>query len=162
MRSDLHVDVVRNRLSDERSQQILAFWKAHGALEGQPALDRLPEVVCVLVDGDEVVGVNSVQAAAVPLIGGRTFWLYRRFLAPGLTEQGHDIPMLNEAFAALESEFDDGEGQGPLGLCLMIDEPEIMRARPEAIWPETNMLYAGYGARGQQVRIRYFENAKIA
>ena len=108
----------------------------------------------------EVVGVNSAYEADVPLIGGRRFWVYRRFLHPDVVSEGRDVPFFNAAFDALEA--DHVVGDGPVGLCLVVDDLELMRHRPEAIWPDTGLVYAGYLPTGQQVRLRYFADAVIA
>ena len=99
------IETVRGRLSDERADQILRFWSDHGALEGEAARSRLPEVVCLALDGDgEIVGVNSPSRRTSRLIGGRRFWVYRSFLLPEAS--GAEPEMINAAFAALEGEHE--------------------------------------------------------
>lgn len=154
------IEVVRGALTGERADQLVAFWAAHGALTGPQARQRLPEVVCLLLDAtDGILGVNSVYADDVPLIAGRRFWNYRRFFAPGTSEEA-DAAMLVAAFDALEVER-AGDHEAPVGLCLMLDGADTMRRHPEAVWPASQMLYAGYTPDGRQVRIRYFEGARI-
>jgi hypothetical protein len=156
---DGSIEVVRGRLGDERAEAILRFWEAVGALEGEAARRRLPEVVCVLTDGSgEVAGVNSVYPERLELIGGRRFWIYRSLLAREAT--GATDALIEAAFDALEEEFDPA-GDGPIGLCLAIADREEMKRRPEAEWESPRMLYAGYFADGRQVRIAYFAGAKI-
>jgi hypothetical protein len=156
---DGSIEVVRGRLSDDRAEAILRFWAAAGALEGEAARRRLPEVVCVLTDGSgEVAGVNSVYPESLGLIGGRRFWIYRSFLAPAAA--GATDAMIEAAFEALEEEFDPG-GEGPIGLCLAIADRAEMKRRSEAEWANPRMLYAGYFPDGRQVRIAYFAGAKI-
>jgi hypothetical protein len=76
------IEVVRGRIGDERADQLLDFWSRQGVLEGAAARERLPEVVCVALDGEgEIVGANSVYPQDVPLIG-RRFWIYRSFQMP--------------------------------------------------------------------------------
>jgi hypothetical protein len=116
--------------------------------------------VCVLVQSDgEVAGVNSVVAESVELIGKRRFWLYRRFLAEGVPEEAEG-ELLLAAYEALDAEFGAMEGE-PLGVCLLLDDPEVMQRHPEAIWPTTGFVYAGYQPDGTQVRIRYFAGARV-
>ena len=50
----------------------------------------------------------------------------------------------------------------PVGVCVLVDDVELMRRHPEAVWPDTGFLFAGYQADGRQVRIRYFDGARIA
>ena len=60
----------------------------------------------------------------------------------------------------LEADFDPAGG-GPVGLCLLISERAEIERRPEAEWRDPRILYAGYLADGSQVRIGYFEGAKV-
>jgi hypothetical protein len=152
------VEVVRGDLSPERAEEVTAFWAANGALEGEAARERLPAVVCVAVDDEgELVGVNSAVEQAIPPVG-RMFWVYRSLLA----EDSDDLAdaMFNSAFEALEEEFEGG-GAGPIGVCLAVTDRETMERRPEAVWPETELLFAGYLPGGRQLRLRYFWGATI-
>ena len=155
------VEVVRGRLSDRHAEEITGFWAAHGALTGAAAQERLAEVVCVLRDSaGGVIGVNSVFDEPVALIANRRFWVYRRFLGPE-ADDGDEVAMVLAAFEALATGHAPGDG-GPVGLCLYVEDPEFLRRHPEAVWPQTDLLYAGYLPDGRQVRIRYFDDALIA
>ncbi len=149
------IEVVRGALDDARSQQVLSFWAEHGMLSEDAARERLPDVVCVaLDDAGEIVGVNAVREA-MPRPPARPMWVYQAFLA-GVPE---DLwtEMFTAAFDALEREFDVARG-GPLGVCVPLDAAEAAR-RPEALWPEEDLIYAGQLADGRQVRLRWFWNA---
>ncbi len=152
------IDVVRGKLDAEREQELLAFWAERRALSGEQARDRLPEVVCTLRLEDQIVGANSVFAADVPLIGGRRFWVYRSLLDPEVADEGP--AMIRETFNALAAEFSGGPDE-PIGLCLLIGDPQELRRRPEVEWSDPRMIYAGYTDDGRQMRIAYFENALI-
>lgn len=99
----------------------------------------------------------SVEAAPVPLIGNRRFWVYRdRIEAPA--PAGSRMALLAAAFEALATEFADG---GPLGVFATFGDREWLAEHPEAVWPESGFVYGGYGLDGLQVRVRYFEGARI-
>jgi hypothetical protein len=152
------IETVRGRLSEEQGGRLLDFWSRHGALEGAAARERLPEVVCLLRSGDgEIAGVNSVYPAQVLLVG-RPFWVYRSFLLPEAV--GVRAEMFNAAFAALAEEFERTR-EGPLGLCLPVTDRAEMVRRPEPIWPDTGLMFAGYDQNDTQLRIRYFYDARI-
>src|SRR3954447_7155315 len=151
------VEVVRGGLDDEQAEEILAFWSARG-LEGDAAHDLLPSVVCMAVDDDgEVVGVDFVEDQVIPLVG-RRFWDYRWLLADDSEEVA--VAMFNAAFEALAEEFEPG-GEGPIGLSVAIGSGETLERGPEAIWPDTELTFAGYLPDGRQLRIRYFWGATI-
>ena len=116
---DGKIDVLRGRLSDEQSAELLRFWSREGALEGPAALRRLPEVVCVLRDAaGEIVGVSSVYPQDLGLIGGRSFWVYRSFLLPAAASAEPEV--IRASFAALKKEFDPAGHRGPVGLCVLV------------------------------------------
>jgi hypothetical protein len=153
------VEVVRGRLDEQAEQEILAFWTANGALQGQAARDRLPEVVCIARTPDgAIAGVNSVYDANVEEIANRRFWVYRSFLLPLARTAFRQ--MIVTAFRALEEEFDP-EAQMPVGLCIPIADRAEMRQHPEADWGDPRIIYAGYDSQGRQLRIGYFAGARI-
>jgi hypothetical protein len=151
------IEVVWGDLGD-RADWILAFWKKQGALEGEEARERLDEVVCLsLDDAGEVTGVNSVREETIPLVQ-RSFWVYRSLLPGGSAELA--TRMFAAAFDALEERF-DRDAEAPLGLCVMVRDRGEMEQRPEAVWRDTELTFAGYASDERQVRIRYFWGAKI-
>jgi hypothetical protein len=153
------IETVRGSLSAQAAGELLRFWEQHGALEGEAARARLPEVICLLKDrSGRILGVNSAYPEDVDLIAGRRFWVYRSLLVPEAAEAGP--AMIAHAFAALEAEFEPGAG-GPIGLCVLVRDRAEMERRPEAEWSDPRMLYAGYDADGAQVRIGYFAGATI-
>jgi hypothetical protein len=150
------IELIRGRLDGARADEVLAFWAARSELSAEEAQQRLGEVVCLLRLEGELAGVSSVHAANVALIAGRRFWIYRSSLAETANEQSP--AMISATFATLEEQFDGSRGS-PIGLCVLIGDPEERRRRPEAEWSDPRLLYAGYLEDGRQVRIAYFEDA---
>lgn len=97
--------------------------------------------------------MSFLREATVPLVG-RRFWVH----TGGSGDL--DADRFNAEFEAKESEFAPG-GTGPIGLCLIVEDREQMERHPEAIWPETELMFAGYLPDDRQVRIRYFWGATI-
>jgi hypothetical protein len=153
------VEVVRGRVGGEVSEAIMGFWNEGGMLTPEDARARLAEVVCILRTPDGgIAGVNSAFPYRVPIIGNRTFWIYRSALGSRAGPEDFQ-PLLGACFDTLAGEF-SGETD-PVGVCLMASDAALMERHPEAVWPESGFLYAGYQADGWQVRIRYFDEARI-
>jgi hypothetical protein len=151
------IETVRAGIDEETATRVREFWAAQGALEGAEAEHRLAEVLCVLYDeSGEVAGVNSAFQHNVALIGGRSFWLYRSVVP----DQAAAPAMINAAYEALGEGF-DRHGEGPIGLCVPVTDPQEMRRKPEPIWPDTDLFFAGYAPDGSQLRVRYFQNAVV-
>jgi hypothetical protein len=150
------IDAVRGALDDELAGQVLGFWAEHDALDGQAARERLPEVVCVARDeSGALTAVDSVSAGN-PQPPGRPVWIYRCSLAGDNTELRQR--MFSEAFDALEKQFDP-DRPGPLGAALLISDTDEIADRPEAIWLEEKLIYAGAQPDGTHVRVRWFWDA---
>jgi hypothetical protein len=104
----------------------------------------------------ETPGGQKIEERALPLLGGRRFWMYRADQLPGHPE-GDEL--FNAAFERLDAEH-QRDRSGPIGLCVAISDPELISRRPEAIWPETKLTFAGIQDL-TQLRIRYFYDATV-
>ncbi len=152
------IEVVRGRLSAERSDELVDFWTRAGALTEAAARDRLAEVVCVLRNGEgAIAGVNSVYPSEVGIVGGRQFWIYRSYLAPAARDAWR--PMAGSAVLALQAGYDPSL-PGPIGVCFPIGDDGLRESNPLAEWLYPTSIYAGY-VEGHQVRIRYFGGARV-
>jgi len=151
------VEVVRGALTEEHTEEVLEFWSARG-FGGDAARARLPAVVCVAVNEEgELVGVSSATEQVVRLIG-RRLWVYESALADYSDELA--AAMFDSTFEALADEFEGGV-QDPIGVCLVVTDRETMERRPEAVWHDTELTFAGYLPDDRQIRIRYFWGAKV-
>jgi hypothetical protein len=116
---------------------------------------------------EELAGGQKIEERALPVIGGRPFFLYSGETPPG-DAQGDEL--FNATFDQLDARYQE-DRSGPIGVCVPISDPELMRRRPEAIWPETKLVFAGVqdgaAALGEaspvptQLRIRYFYDATV-
>src|SRR5436190_14084279 len=99
-----------------------------------------------------IVGDGSVhEVTPAPL--GRPVWLWEGSTSgESLEERQHAFA---GAFDLLENEF-KAAGNGPLGVCRLVGDELELAERPEAIWPEEGLIFAGYEADGTQVRVRWF------
>lgn len=155
------IEVVRGRLGEGDEADVLAFWAERANLSGDAARERLPQVVCVIRDAaGALAGVNSAYDQEVALIGGRRFWIYRSLLAPGVGDGGDDAweRMLIACFDELASGF---EPEGPIGLFAPVEVPGLSERMPEAIWPRSGFMYAGFLPDGRQARVRYFPEGRV-
>lgn len=115
--------------------------------------------MCLIRRRGQLAGVSSVYGAAVQLVGGRTFWVYRNLLDRAAV--GHAAEMIRQTFAALQDEFDGAPGS-PIGLCIPLADSDRAALPSEAEWSDPRAIYAGCLPDGRQLRIAYFTDALIA
>ena len=158
---DYRLETVPRPLPDELAAALIGFAVAAGNLPEHQVRTRVGEVVCVLLDGaGEIAGSGAVTAGDVPMLAGRRLWVYRSTLAPDAPEPAWRA-MLAFARDALERDFVEAGGIGPIGVCVPIADPVLTTHHPEAWWPDSRMLYAGYTVDDFQLRVSYFEGARI-
>ncbi len=153
--SSTTIEVVRGRLDPRTAEELIEFWAEQGALFGEVARRRLPEVVCVLRNDGRIAGACSVRSAEVAQIGGRRLWVYRSLLAPEQADRSPEL--IRTAFDVLAGEF-DGSPEAPTGLCVLLAGAAERAWYPEAEPIEPRLLYAGYLDDGRQVRVAYFDD----
>src|SRR3954451_4640594 len=153
------IETARSRLDDARVGEILEFLAREAELNEDAAGQWISELACVAAEDGRVVGVSSAHPVSPQLIGGRRFWFYRSVLAPHSDERWD--AMFNSTFEVLSGEFEETE-DARIGLCVLVDDPAEIKRRPAALWPETELMFAGYLDDDRQVRVRYFWGAAIA
>ena len=153
------IEVVRGELTEDRAAEIREFWSSLGPSEAESPPSDLEEVVCVAVaDEGEITAVASVQKKeTIPLVN-RPFWVYRSWSTADAGDPSDAL--FDAAFEALEDEFEASE-TAPVGVCVMVTDRSQMERRPEAVWPDTHLMYAGYLDDDRQLRVRYFPRATI-
>src|SRR5262245_41326810 len=115
----------------------------------------------------EPAGGQEMKERALPLIGARRFWIYAAETPLGERE-GDEL--FNSTFEELDARY-QRDRSGPIGVCVPVSDSQLMHRRPEAVWPETELLYAGTQREATslgearpastQLRIRYFYDATI-
>ena len=154
------IEVVRGRIDDPLAAEIRAFWDRRGLLTPAEAEERLGQVVCVLRSEDgELRAINSAFPREVAMVGGRRFWSYRLAKDDDVGDP-EVFAMLSACFDALAAEF-AASGDGPVGVCLLVSDTVFLERNSEAIWPLSGFLHAGFSPEGTQLRLRYFEGARI-
>ena len=152
------IEVVRGRLGGEDEGEVLAFWAERADLSGEAARRRLPQVVCQLRSGDgALAGDNSAYEGGVSLIGGRRFWIYRSLLAPDAGDEVWEL-MLMACFDELAPGFEEGD---PIGVFAPVEVPGLPERMPEAIWPRSGFMYAGFLPDGRQARVRHLPEGRV-
>ncbi len=145
------IETVRGRLDAASAAEVTAFWVDAGVLTVEEAQARLPEVVCIARDDEgAIIDTATASAEPVPFLGGQLFWLYRGLgsdATPAL------VAATYRALAAAD--------EGPIGLVRAIADRAEIEARPQVVWEDPPFLYAGYLEDGRQIRVAYFDGARI-
>jgi hypothetical protein len=148
------------RAGTDVADDVMGFWARHSAVPPADVPGRLPFVVCLLRGPDGKVAASaSAREATVGLLGGRRFWVFRCF-APD-AEARACVEAMAKASRELLAGRVGADGVKPIGLCFPIADRELTAERDEAFWREAKLMYAGWTDSGDQLRVSYFDDARI-
>lgn len=157
-----HTRLALDGIDDDLREQVRTLWRRHQALAPAEVEQRLPQVVAVVHDADgELVAVSSVDARLYPALGHR-FFAFRCFVDAEHRRAGLAARLIREVFDACNARHRDGQTTDVIGMIAEAENPGLNRDHNQAVWPHSRFVFVGYNSLGQQVRVRYFDGARVA
>ncbi|WP_424963264.1 hypothetical protein [Ekhidna sp.] len=154
------IEFVYEKLTEDRKQEVINFWTSEKALSEEQAKQRVDQIVLVARgEQDQIIGVSTMVKRLYEPIG-KTFWVFRAFVAEKYRQQGVVLQLISSAKEELNARFYDGKDPEVIGILLKVQSPILMKHFPQATWPRTQFHYVGTED-GCHMRISYFDGAKI-
>jgi hypothetical protein len=159
---DISFERVWQRANPKQIKDAKAFWEAHGLLPTDPHDWRVKGLVALARLDGAVVGVATARLEYQPPLRGR-FAMYRCAIAPDL--HGHDVVyrMAGYARQVLEEWSHEHPNEQVLGMAAVLDARQYREKQHQPLWPEhgLHLNLAGYSDRGEQIRIAWFDHARV-
>lgn len=144
-------------------EEAKAFWEAHGLLPPELRAWRADKELVALarVDG-AVVGISTARLEYQAPLQGR-FAMFRCAVAPGPNRQEIAYRLAGHSRQVLESWSREHPNEQVLGMAAIIEPAQYPDRRPEPVWPEygLNLNLVGYSDRGEQIRVAWFNHARV-
>lgn len=152
---------VWKRVGPELQAEIASYWIDNGAMKDQArATERAAQVVCVAREGDGIVGLTTAYPRIVPMLRQPMYYL-RMHVAMPARNQGLSIPFVNESFAEIERQELAKDQPTCIGVILQLQNERLAAHYDEAYWWQSGFVYAGISRDEQQLRVKYFEGARL-
>lgn len=145
----------------EDREKVKALWRKYRAIDIESEIEkRSDEIVYIIKDQEgEVAGVSTVRPVQAKFLNNHFFYEFRCFIAPPFRAPGLDSFLAVKTKSFLEQQNDSGEKFK--GLLMIIENEELKKQRTKAVWPASEMVFAGYTAKGHHIRVGYFKGARI-
>lgn len=149
-------------ITPELEAEIIQFWLDQKALPSEEeAKKRVPQVAFVARNpANDIVAISTVYPQMSPQLANYLFYA-RVFVADAARRSHTGQDLLLTAVEFFESRFKEGHNPKIIGLFLEVENAALKQARNQAVWPTTGFVYLGQNARGDHLRVRYFEGARI-
>lgn len=142
------------------AEAIRRFWIDEAALNDEAQIaQRLPQVVMHAVDGDKVAAVCTAVATTPPAFGQPVYY-YRSFVGKAWRRTTLVERLLRRAQAFLEEHARE-RGFPCIGILLELEGARFKDKGRMPVWPHSGFTYVGKSGRGLEMRVYYFEGAKL-
>jgi hypothetical protein len=161
-KSEYRYEKVWQKVDDQLSTEIVAFWKAESALPAdEDSGNRAKQVVVVMRDGDgEIAAISTVAIKRIPRLQ-QPLYYYRTFCAEKHRGQRTMLDMLSHCQDALK-EYNTGlENPEAIGMLIELESNMLSGRYDEAQNTETGFTFIGQSPRGFNLFVRYFPGFKL-
>lgn len=149
-------------VTEELAAELTAFWARNRAIpDADRAAARARQAVCIARGADgALVGVGTAVMRILPRLR-QPMYYYRQFFSPDFRGQKRTVPFFNFAREVLESYNAALDEPESLGVLLELENAMLASRYIFAHEPAANSTFIGYSQKGLQLRVTYFEGAKL-
>lgn len=143
-------------------QDAIALWRRLGALpKGVDAQARARELCAVAYAADELIGVSTISLGPLPALRAR-FGFFRCLVAPEHRRSGIARTLLIESRAILSAWSQAHPADKIAGMAAIIENRNLDEIGRLPVWPQSGLVLIGYTQDGRQIRVSWFEHARLA
>lgn len=162
MSHDLEISNVWMNVSPGLANEIVSFWMVNRMLpEGIDAHARSKQVVLVIRNKGKIVGLTSAEIVRYRQLNNNLFYFFRMIVLPEIQLPGIGSKMVVETRDFLESQAEKQMTNKCIGMITIVENPQLVATRNQAVWPSSKMVYIGNDKHGHHIRVYYFKGAKI-
>jgi GNAT superfamily N-acetyltransferase len=142
----------------------IALWRRLDALPAAaPPEERVKELCAAAYLGDEMVGVSTIALGPLRLLKGR-FGLFRCLVVPEHRHQGVGRKLVVYSRALLAEWSKDHPEEKVLGMAAIVESTKLDALGKNPVWTAPGvhgLTLIGYTAGGRQIRVSWFEHARL-
>jgi hypothetical protein len=143
------------------AQDAAEFWRRLNVLGPQEITRRTSELCTVAYSGEHIVGVATAYLNQFESLKAR--FAFFRCLVGNQPRREHMVSRLAQlSLEQLESWAMNNKSEQIMGMAEVIPAGELKERQHEPVWPELNLNLVGYMPSGEQIRVSWFSQARLA
>lgn len=146
----------------ELCNELVDLWDRNNAIpDPYKAVARARQAVCIARDASGAIcGVGTAVVRVLPRLR-QPMYYYRQFFAPEFRGRKQTIPFFNGARQVLQ-DYNAGLAEPEaLGVLLELESKLLATFYTRVHEPAANSTFIGYSPRGLQLRVSYFDDARL-
>jgi hypothetical protein len=137
------------------------FWLKLAALPPNITPEhRLAELCAVAYVGDTLIGVSTIELSHSPLLRCR-LGFFRCLVSPAYTSRRIAWRLVKYSRALLENWSKENPNEKVLGMVAVLENPNFDRLGKRPMWHGPDLWLIGYTPGGLQIRLTWFEHARL-
>lgn len=157
---NVDIEVVWPGGDSELQAEVVDFWLGQRVLAESEAHHRANEVCCVARCQGTLVAISTARLAWIEQVRAHLYY-YRCFVAPEYREQTLAARITVASRDALEQYAQERPDVGAVGVVAVIESDALRSLAAQPVWRRSRLALLGYNANGQQVRVYWFEHARL-
>jgi hypothetical protein len=139
----------------------IAFWRRLGALPRNVSPQNRAKELCVAAyRNGELTGVSTIALQVFPQIKAR-LGLFRCLVDPA-HRRAHVARRLAVASRDLLSDWSLAHPREKvLGMATIVESPDLAEFAKQPVWPASGLVLVGHTRLGHQIRLVWFEHARL-
>jgi hypothetical protein len=139
----------------------LAFWEANNLMPKNAVPQaRLRELCTAVYDGDRLIAISTAKLTEVAFLKSRIA-MWRCAIAPDRRGQHLSTEMGRYSREVLEEWSLANPGERVMGMGTTIQTANLDEKKKHPIWKASGLVFVGYSAQDQQIRVAWFDHAEI-
>lgn len=142
-------------------RDVLAFWETNNLMPQRavPA-DRLRELCTAVYEGDRLIAVSTAKITDVGFLRSRLA-MWRCAIAPDRRGQHLSTEMGRHARDVLEKWSRDNPQERVMGMGTAVQAASLDEKKKRPIWKASGLVFVGYSAQDQQLRVAWFDHGEV-
>jgi hypothetical protein len=158
----LEIVPVWKAISPELTRELVDMWGSTRAI-ASPSTAQLRSSQAVCIGRDDDGAIRAVATAVVQVLPRlrEPMYYYRQYFDPALRGQGQTTRFFNRARQVLASYNETLPTPESIGVLVELENPWLAAHYARARIDEADSIFIGYSPRGLQMRVSYFEGARL-
>jgi hypothetical protein len=138
----------------------IAFWRRHGLLTDDVSPEARAKELCnVFYVGGTVAALSTATLDEMPSLKARLAML-RVAVDPDFRRRELAVKAMQAGIDLFER-WSRESGERVHGVGVVVQSPDLFQLSRTPKWPRTGLNLAGYTSQGHQVRVAWFEHARL-
>lgn len=159
--SDIQFKDLWRKADPVAERDALAFWEAHRLMPktADPA-KRLSELCCAAYAGGQMIAISTAKLTEVGFLRSRIA-MWRCAITPAHRGQHLSTEMGRFARGVMEDWARAHQDERVMGIGTTIQTTNLDEKKKRPIWHASGMVFVGYSAQDEQIRVAWFDHAEI-